>query len=478
MRSHRVSVLLVEDNPGDALLVEAILGNASYSAFTVSRAVSLSAALERLQEGGLHAVLLDLGLPDSQGIETFLRLHKSFPEIPVVVLTGVDDEELGMAAVRSGAQEFLVKGQAGAPLLDRALRYAIERRRAEEALRATSDELRALLQASPAPIIALDPNGCVTLWTPAAERLLGWTAKEALQQPLGIFQGADKENMDEQLLAVREGQTLADAELRARRKDGSEVDVSLSAARLCDARGEFAGILCVLVDISEHKRVEARILDAMEAERCRLGQDLHDSLGQQLTGIQLTVGAIERRLAEQLRPEAALAGSVATMLGDAMQEMRALAHGLCPMLQERGDLPRALDSFTEAIASGRGVHCSCHCDPGLALDDRSSIDVYRITQEAVNNALRHGKAKTIAVALAHSDGRVTLTIQDDGAGIPAGRRRRAGLGIHTMEYRARRMGGELSVQRGQHGGTLVTCSFLASRPATREGPQHAGADAT
>ncbi|MDH7485259.1 MAG: response regulator [Anaerolineae bacterium] len=126
-----IRVLLVEDNPGDARLIREMLSEVREVTFDVQRADRLSASLERLAEGGIDVVLLDLSLPDSQGLETFARVYAQAPEVPVVLLTGLDDADLAVRAVREGAQDYLVKGQLDSGLLARAIRYAIERHRAQ-----------------------------------------------------------------------------------------------------------------------------------------------------------------------------------------------------------------------------------------------------------------------------------------------------------------------------------------------------------
>ena len=130
-----ISVLLVEDNNGDARLVQEALTESSRVAFRIERSDRLSAATARLGREVFDVILLDLTLPDSWGLDTFLKVREVAPQTPVMVLTGHDDETLGMMAVQQGAQEYLVKGQASGPLIVRCLRYAIERHRLQENLR-------------------------------------------------------------------------------------------------------------------------------------------------------------------------------------------------------------------------------------------------------------------------------------------------------------------------------------------------------
>ena len=136
--SEKLRILVVEDNPADTDLIPEMLP----ASFQIESVARLAAALTRLESKGIDLVLLDLGLPDSQGLQTLHHLRHAAPDIPVIVLTGTDDHELGVAAVREGAQDYLVKGQINGSLLARAARYALERQKAAEALRQQTEALR------------------------------------------------------------------------------------------------------------------------------------------------------------------------------------------------------------------------------------------------------------------------------------------------------------------------------------------------
>lgn len=125
------NVLLIEDNKGDARLLEEMLFDVGESAFKLIWADTLLTGLKYLKRGGVHLVLLDLGLPDSEGFETFRKIHGTVPDLPIIVMTGLNDEKMAVDAVREGAQDYLVKGQVDGNLLIRAMRYAIERKKLE-----------------------------------------------------------------------------------------------------------------------------------------------------------------------------------------------------------------------------------------------------------------------------------------------------------------------------------------------------------
>src|SRR3954447_23193453 len=137
-----LKVLLIEDNPIDARLIQIMLAEAGFGAFTLERAERLSTGLARLAKGDIGLALVDLSLPDSHGLSTFKRVYAAAPNVPVIVMSGLDDQTVAVTAVHEGAQDYLVKGQVSGPLLVRAMRYAIERKRTSEQLGHYAEELR------------------------------------------------------------------------------------------------------------------------------------------------------------------------------------------------------------------------------------------------------------------------------------------------------------------------------------------------
>jgi PAS domain S-box-containing protein len=174
-----IKVLLVEDSPSDALIVEDELTHAEGGEFCVVHLEQLNAALARLQAQHFDVVLLDLNLPDSQGFETFLRLHDAASEVPIVVLTARDDENLALKAVKAGAQDYLVKGRMGEEVLQRSIRYAIERRRSEQTLAESEERYRLLIERSPDAYL-VHCDGEVVFANAASLKLFGATHLDQL----------------------------------------------------------------------------------------------------------------------------------------------------------------------------------------------------------------------------------------------------------------------------------------------------------
>src|ERR1019366_2006029 len=146
MIAPRLRVLLIEDNPGDAREIEVCLSDGTECLVHLELADRLAVALKSLARGGIDGVLLDLSLPDSQGLETFRKIPDQAPHIPIVVLSGQDDKPLAQGAVREGAHDYLVKGEVGGQELIRTLHYAVQRKSAEEALRQSEQRYKKLVE--------------------------------------------------------------------------------------------------------------------------------------------------------------------------------------------------------------------------------------------------------------------------------------------------------------------------------------------
>ncbi len=213
-------------------------------------------------------------------------------------------------------------------------------------------------------------------------------------------------------------------------------------------------------EMVERQRLEEEILRVSEQERRSIGHDLHDSLCQHLTGTALAGQVLGERLAAKSLPEAADAEKVVTLVEEAITLARNLARGLYPLDVEAGGLMDAFQDLAASVTKASRARCVFECDaPVLIRDDAAATHLYRIAQEAVRNALQHGKPKRVGLALAERGGLVTLTVEDDGVGVPETAENTGGLGIRIMAHRAAIIGGSFAIEPGPTGGTIVTCSI-------------------
>ncbi len=213
-------------------------------------------------------------------------------------------------------------------------------------------------------------------------------------------------------------------------------------------------------EMAERQRLEEEILRVSEQERRSIGHDLHDSLCQHLTGTALAGQVLGERLAAKSLPEAADAEKVVGLVEEGITLARNLARGLYPVDVEAEGLMDAFQDLAASVTKAGRTRCRFECSPPVLIhDDAAATHLYRIAQEAVRNALQHGKPKRVGITLAERSGRVTLTVEDDGVGLPETADKSRGLGIRIMAHRAAMIGGSFSVEPGPTGGTIVTCSI-------------------
>jgi two-component system phosphate regulon sensor histidine kinase PhoR len=254
-----LKILLIEDSPGDARLLREMLVEIRDAAFELEWVDRLSAGLERLAQKDIDAILLDLSLPDSKGLDTFTKVHAQAPHVPITVLSGLDDTALAVKAVREGAQDYLVKGEVDGNLLARTIRYAIERKRTEEALRESLQFSSSLLGNSPHPILVINPDTSIRYANPALEKLTGFSAAEVIGQkvPYPWWTEETQEQESQQLKNRLERETYR-LEKCFQRKDGKPFWVEVNATPVM-SNGEFKYRLINLLDITERKQAEKEI---------------------------------------------------------------------------------------------------------------------------------------------------------------------------------------------------------------------------
>lgn len=210
--------------------------------------------------------------------------------------------------------------------------------------------------------------------------------------------------------------------------------------------------------------LESAILEVSAREQRRIGEDLHDGLGQHLTGIALLSRVLEQKLAEKALPETADAAKIVDLVNEAIHKTRALARGLLPVMPDSQGLQPALQQWASEVEELFRISCRFECqDPLLIAEDSVSNHLYRIAQEAVHNAIRHGHAKNVRIGLAAGAQEWTLTVEDDGCGIREMPPGSTGMGVRMMKHRARMIGGALRVERRGDRGTSVICVFPMER---------------
>ena len=337
----------------------------------------------------------------------------------------------------------------------------------------SAEELRAILDATVDAVITINLHGIMVRINSATERLFGYVSSELIGQKVGILMTSpDRENHDgyiRHFLETREARLIGiGREVRCQRKDGSTFQGELSVNEV-DHLGLFTGMIR---DISERRRLQNEILRAVSEEQRRIGQDLHDTAGQDLAGLAYLIRSHIAFLEESTSRESLsdssssrMASELVTMrkTSDAISalqhKIRTVIRGLAPVDVSGHGLMTALTDLTTGIRELHHIRCEFHCPQPILLDDnQSATHLYRIAQESINNGVRHGGASEISVSLKEIQNCIILTIHDDGCGIDVKRSsENDGFGLHIMSYRANLIGAKFSIQPGDGGGTTVCC---------------------
>lgn len=330
-----------------------------------------------------------------------------------------------------------------------------ERKRAENALRESEESLRTLLNVVQEVFLLIDTNGTILvanetlgqrLGRPLSE-LMGRSVYDFLPQDLAASRKAQFEK------AIRERRLIHFEDSRAGRDYENFVYPQL------DATGNVSRLGVLAMDVTERKRLERQILEICDREQARIGQDLHDGLCQQLIGLAFDVQALRRQLAARSAPEAAMAKKIGELLDETITNVRQVARGLFPVKLEADGLVSAIQELAASASQRFNVTCLASCPGPVPINNNvAATHLYRIAQEAVTNAIKHGKAKHISVSLVCDSENVEMRVADDGCGITEAALDGRGMGLSIMDYRARSIGGKLDIRRLQTGGTLVACS--------------------
>lgn len=404
-----MKILLIEDNPDEAIVLQGLIA-AARPPMTVQWTDRLAAGLEHLTAHSYDLILLDLNLNDSQGLDTFRRLHRQVPHIPIVILTGNADDEESIAAVQEGAQDYLLKSSIHTELLNRSIRYAIERHRNETALLQARQELERRVAERTADLVKAN----ATLKEEIAERM------------------------------------RAEISLQERNEKLAQLYQEVEAAR------------------RQLQRLSQRLVAVQEEERRNIARELHDQIGQMLTGLKTSLDlakfSASKTIGESLE-------QAQQQTNELLQRVRNLSLDLRPaMLDDLGLLPALLWLFDRYTAQTQVKVNFKQTGIDRRFSPELETTIYRIVQEALTNVARHSHADQANIFLWTSANSISLQIEDAGVGfvpeeVLAGRH---SSGLTGMQERALLLLGKLTIESSPGAGTCLAAEFPSPESPSHE----------
>lgn len=488
-------ILVLEDSAIDAeLIIEELRGAGFDPLWTrVKTEKDYLAALDPAPD----LILADYSLPQFDGLRALKLLRERRLDIPFILVSGMIGEEAAVEVMKHGATDYLLKDRIAR--LGNAVSHALEEQRLRAEKRLAESRFRSIFHYAAAAMAVTLPDGHFAEVNRAYCEMLGYTEPELLATTF-----EDLTHPDDRLeTAIESHRQLVAGEIQSFRtekrylhKRGNVIWCDLSVSVVTHPDGTPAYFISQAYDITARKRVEEQIrnlnqelesrvlertaelretvqaleveilkrqrlereiLEISEREQCRLGQDLHDGLGQELAGIAMLGDAHARQLTAESHPAAQAAGHIASYIRAAIESTRMLAKGLYPIDLDRYGLLLALTDLADQTSRRAGIHCELRQTGAVPpLEKSAEIHIYRIVQECIGNAVKHGNPRHITIESLAGDGSHTFSVTDDGDGFQEPMAN-SGMGLHLMKYRARLIGAHIRVEHPEQGGCQVSC---------------------
>lgn len=462
----KACILIVEDSTTAAFVLKQTLEGAGYT--VIGSCDSGNAALAFVESTRPDLILMDIIIKGNQdGIETASLLKKKF-NVPSVFLTSLADRHTIDRAKLTEAYGYLTKPFDSREVIA-VIEMALYKHDIESQLRRSEEKYFSTVNSISEAVVTIDRDSLVTFMNPAALSMTGWAIEEVIGKAVDAVLTC--RNRSNKQVNINPVQCVLGAGNLSRMPDDIELVCKMgkslpigesSLSPLHDSNGNFIGLIIVFKDVADkvqqenmRKAVElnrkAAVIEGQEQERGRIAMDLHDGLGQMLNAIKMNTRVIVQ--------DPVAAHALLQLLDEAIMESVRISENLLPSKLRDFDLATCLRTLCTNVmqSSNIGIDFQAH-GVAIPMTQSNKVNFFRITQETLNNALKHAKAKSISVQLNVSREFIRLSVEDDGKGIArtGSSQVYGGNGLNNIRDRAEIMGGQFNIESDDHRGTLVT----------------------
>jgi PAS domain S-box-containing protein len=393
---------------------------------------------------------------DLDGIDTAARIQTEL-EIPVIFLIASIDEYNLNRATKTEPYGYLIKPVQVFELYS-TIETALSKYRYEQKIKESEEFSRSLLINSPNPILVVNPDTSIRYINPAMEELTGYSHAETEGMKIPYPWWCDKTMWNTEQIFINElAENRGKVEEIYRKKNDEYLRIELKATPVIKGSAtEY--YLYNIVDLTMRKKLEEEILYISEKERIRIGQDLHDGIGQDMTGISYLYRVVAGKLEKKELPDREEIERLSELIDGTKESIRMISKGLSPVNMRSDGIQYALAELCNNMESIYDISCTFDFDERIAFKDNSvATHIFYIVLESMSNAVKHGASENISVSLVHTGDGIEIMVRDDGKGFNKDNHSGKGIGLALMKYRADIIGGMLNISKNEPSGTLITC---------------------
>jgi len=453
LKNHH-TILIVEDDKGLNHLIQNILQKEGFQTQVVfNGAEAVTTALNN----EIALIVLDYSLPDMSGYNVINALQEKNVNIPFIVLTGQGNEVIAVEMMKLGAKDYVIKNTKLLDILPVLINKVFKEIGLEKELTVERDKLLSIMNAMPSGVTIRNRDYDLVYQNDYITKIFGERLGEKCYK---AFPGIDK---------ICDGCPVEKAyedgknHTATRRIETPSKEITYwenVAIPIRNISGEIDSCIEINTNITDRKNMEKTMFEIEEQEQRRIGQDLHDDMGQLLTGTAFKVQALKNSINNKLPIHPKDIDDIISLINKAKDRTRKLTRSLLSLGTNSDSLIEALINLSDITKKTYGVLCDFKYDNTITIQSEMTISqLYRITQEAIINAIKHAKPKHIEICLFNHDGNVELKIKDDGRGNSDILNQPEGMGLKIMQYRSDLIGASFNIESDINKGTIVTCSF-------------------